>query len=190
MCFLPVQFHFIPWSTCNFYWLYTVVVEHLIWRAVPHFTHAWGCRQGVTSQKSWRKPSHCYPVLAFHVGKPLLEKNDFTWKMTGLLSVKFPHRIFKKQSSKRWCGLFITSRIPFAVMAIQCMIFYNPYNFHDQTATLHYFFCWLIYLQVIYSSQDISMQLKQKNNVKAEYEWKWFHEKTYNSLAFSPNVLN
>lgn len=121
-------------------------------------------------QKYWMKHHHCCLVLVFHFSKLLIEKNDFTWKMTRLLSVMLPQRIFKKQSFRRWCGLFITSHIPFAVMPTQYMIFYNPCNFHYQSATLHFFLCWLVYLKIIYSSQDISMQLKEKNNVKAEHE--------------------
>lgn len=157
-----------------------------ILETIQHVTHVGDSRISDFIQKYWMKQCHHSLLLVFHFSKSLIEKNDFTWKMTGLLSVMLPQRIFKKQSFKKWCGLFITSRIPFVLIATQYMIFYNPCNFHYQSATLHFFLCWLIYLQIIYSSQDMSMQLKEKNNVKAEPESKWLSKRHINLSFFSP----
>lgn len=141
-----------------------------ILKTSQHFTHVWDCRQDMTfhSEELNETVPSC-SLLTFHISKFLTENNDFTWKMAGLLSLMLLQRIFKKQSFKKLCELFITSCSRFVLMATCCMIFYNPCNFHYQSASLHFFLCWLMYLQIIYSSQDISMLLKEKNNVKAKH---------------------
>ena len=170
MCFLPLQFllfHDLSLTFIDF----TLLLCNTLCEKLFHvlLTDEAVGRIWLFIQKYRRKQPHCCPVLVFHFSKSLIE-NDFRWKMTGLLSVKLPQRIFKKWPFKRWCGLFITSCIPFALMAAQYVILYNPCNFHYQAATLHFFLCWLIYLQIIYSSQDRAIQLEEKNNVKAEHE--------------------
>lgn len=111
-----------------------------ILKTIQYFTHVWDCWQDMTfhSEELNETIPSC-PLLTFHISKLLTENNDFTWKMAGLLSLMLLQRIFKKQSFKKLCELFITSCIPFVLMARRCMIFYNPCNFHYQSASLHFF---------------------------------------------------
>ena len=111
-----------------------------ILKTIQHFTHVWDCRQDMTfhSEELNETIPSC-PLLTSHISKLLTENSDFTWKTAGLLSLMLLQRIFKKQSFKKLFELFITSCSPFVLMATHCMIFYNPCNFHYQSASLHFF---------------------------------------------------
>lgn len=152
--------------------------------SVPFSCMCLNARHGI----SFRSRGGCLALSllyswSFTLGSCLSEEMISHEKWLDFYQLSFHKEYLKSSPFKKWYGLFITSRMPFSLMATQYMVFSKPCNFHYQSATLHFFFCWLIYLQIIYSSQDIAKQLEEANNVKAEQEWMCLGKRNVN-LAF------